>query len=103
MPEVIDKGASSAVHPVPILFVHGGAHAAWCWDDHFLDYFAENGFRALAVSRGAFDRRAGCPEIPRTGDDTGCGPDGFGTAQRGGRRDAWSPAPSMMAVSRPVP
>src|SRR5262249_49069180 len=48
--EVIDKGHNSAAHPVPLLFVHGGWHAAWCWDEHFLDFFAENGFRAAAVS-----------------------------------------------------
>jgi pimeloyl-ACP methyl ester carboxylesterase len=50
MLEVIDKGQSSAAHPTALLFVHGGYHAAWCWDEHFLDYFADNGFRALAVS-----------------------------------------------------
>jgi hypothetical protein len=36
MLEVIDKGSCSHAHPVPLLFVHGGWHAAWCWD-HFLD------------------------------------------------------------------
>lgn len=50
MLEVIDKGRSTDTHPVPLLFVHGGCHAAWCWDEHFLDYFAERGFRAVAVS-----------------------------------------------------
>jgi pimeloyl-ACP methyl ester carboxylesterase len=35
---------------VPLLFVHGGSHAAWCWDEHFLDFFAAQGFRAIAVS-----------------------------------------------------
>lgn len=48
--EVIDKGCCSTAHPVPLLFVHGAWHAAWCWDVHFLDFFADNGFRALAVS-----------------------------------------------------
>jgi pimeloyl-ACP methyl ester carboxylesterase len=47
--EVIDRGVCSKQHPVPLLFVHGAWHAAWCWD-RFLDYFAENGYRALAVS-----------------------------------------------------
>lgn len=37
-------------HPTPLLFVHGGCHAAWCWDEHFLDFFADNGFRAVALS-----------------------------------------------------
>ncbi|KAA0079055.1 alpha/beta fold hydrolase [Mycolicibacterium sp. P9-64] len=50
MLEVIDKGRSTDAHPVPLLFVHGGLHAAWCWDEHFLDYFAERGFRAIAPS-----------------------------------------------------
>ncbi len=37
-------------HPAPLLFVHGGSLAAWCWDEHFLDFFADKGFRAVAVS-----------------------------------------------------
>lgn len=48
--EVIDKGACSAEHPVPLLFVHGATHAAWCWDDHFLGYFADLGYHAVALS-----------------------------------------------------
>lgn len=50
MLEVIDRGAASESHPVPLLFVHGAWHAAWCWDEHFLGYFADRGYRALAVS-----------------------------------------------------
>lgn len=50
MLEVIDKGSRSEAHPAPMLFVHGGYHAAWCWDAHFLNYFADKGFRAVAVS-----------------------------------------------------
>ena len=50
MLEVIDKGSCSESHPVPLLFVHGGWHGAWCWDDHFLDYFADAGFRAVSMS-----------------------------------------------------
>ncbi|UXA08654.1 alpha/beta hydrolase [Mycobacterium sp. SMC-2] len=49
MLEVIDKGSSSPEHPVPLLFVHGGWHGAWCWE-HFLDFFAERGYRAVALS-----------------------------------------------------
>jgi hypothetical protein len=48
--EVIDKGRCSEAHPIPLLFVHGGEHAAWCWDEHFLDFFADKGYRALALS-----------------------------------------------------
>ena len=50
MLEVIEKGSSSASHPVPLLFVHGAWHAAWCWDEHFLDFFADRGYRAVALS-----------------------------------------------------
>jgi hypothetical protein len=50
MLDVIDKGSSSESHPVPLLFVHAGEHAAWCWDEHFVDYFAAKGYRALALS-----------------------------------------------------
>lgn len=50
MLEVIDKGSCSEAHPVPLLFVHGAWHGGWCWDEHFLDFFADKGYRALAVS-----------------------------------------------------
>lgn len=50
MLEVIEKGCRSESHPVPLLFVHGAWHAAWCWDEHFLGYFADQGYHALAVS-----------------------------------------------------
>jgi pimeloyl-ACP methyl ester carboxylesterase len=48
--EVIDKGCVSEAHPVPLLFVHGAWHAAWCWDEYFLGFFADRGYRAVAVS-----------------------------------------------------
>jgi len=50
MLEVIDKGSVSEAHPTPLLFVHGAWHGAWCWDEYFLDFFADRGYRALAVS-----------------------------------------------------
>ncbi|GAB3022145.1 alpha/beta hydrolase [Mycobacterium bourgelatii] len=50
MLEVIDKGRSTDEHPLPLLFVHGAWHAAWCWDEHFLDFFAARGYRAVALS-----------------------------------------------------
>jgi pimeloyl-ACP methyl ester carboxylesterase len=48
--EVIEKGYISEAHPVPLLFVHGAWHAAWCWDENFLSFFADKGYRALALS-----------------------------------------------------
>jgi pimeloyl-ACP methyl ester carboxylesterase len=50
MLEVIDKGRGSESHPVPLLFVHWAWHGAWCWDEHFLDFFSDKGYRVLAVS-----------------------------------------------------
>ena len=50
MLEVIDKGSVSESHPAPLFFVHGAWHAAWCWDEHFLSFFADRGYRAIAVS-----------------------------------------------------
>jgi pimeloyl-ACP methyl ester carboxylesterase len=46
MLELIDKGSCSDAHPPPLLFVHGAWHAAWCWDENFLGFFADMGFRA---------------------------------------------------------
>jgi pimeloyl-ACP methyl ester carboxylesterase len=48
--EVIDKGPARDSQKTPLLFVHGAWHGAWCWDEHFLDYFAAKGYRTLAVS-----------------------------------------------------
>lgn len=50
MLEVIDKGSCRESHPFPVLFVHGCWHAAWCWDEYFLDFFADKGYRAVALS-----------------------------------------------------
>jgi pimeloyl-ACP methyl ester carboxylesterase len=35
---------------IPLLFVHGAWHAAWCWDEYFLPYFAQAGYPAYALS-----------------------------------------------------
>jgi pimeloyl-ACP methyl ester carboxylesterase len=48
--EVIDKGPSRGSGKAPLLFVHGAWHGAWCWDEHFLDFFAAKGYRSVAVS-----------------------------------------------------
>jgi len=43
-------GSRESLHPTPLLFIHGMFHGAWCWDAHFLDYFAGHGFAAYVVS-----------------------------------------------------
>jgi alpha-beta hydrolase superfamily lysophospholipase len=35
--------------PTPLLFIHGMWHGAWCWDN-FLDFFADAGYHATALS-----------------------------------------------------
>ncbi|TMD54231.1 MAG: lysophospholipase [Chloroflexi bacterium] len=34
----------------PILFVHGAWHGAWCWEDHFVPYFANRGWQVTALN-----------------------------------------------------
>lgn len=36
-------------HP-PILFLHGAAHGAWCWAEHFMPYMEQQGLECHAVS-----------------------------------------------------
>ena len=50
MLEVIDQGTAGPSHPAPLLFVHGAWHGAWCWEENFLGFFADRGYRAMAVS-----------------------------------------------------
>jgi pimeloyl-ACP methyl ester carboxylesterase len=48
--EIVSRVPSLARAAPPVLFIHGTWHAAWCWSEHFLDYFAANGFAAYALS-----------------------------------------------------
>ena len=48
--EIISRYPSVDTHSTPLLFVHGALHGAWCWEVHFLDYFAQHGFAAHAVN-----------------------------------------------------
>jgi pimeloyl-ACP methyl ester carboxylesterase len=48
--EVISRYPPKRGHPTPLLFVHGMLHGAWCWDVHFLEYFAQHGFAVHAVN-----------------------------------------------------
>jgi pimeloyl-ACP methyl ester carboxylesterase len=34
----------------PLLFIHGAWHGAWCWEVHFLPYFAAQGWDCYALS-----------------------------------------------------
>lgn len=48
--EIISRHPRGAAHPTPLLFVHGAFCGAWVWDEHFLPFFAEQGYAAHAVS-----------------------------------------------------
>lgn len=48
--EVITRTPPGASHPTPLLFIHGAFTAAWCWDEHFLPFFAQAGYAAHALS-----------------------------------------------------
>jgi pimeloyl-ACP methyl ester carboxylesterase len=48
--EVIDKAPQGDSDKPTLLFVHGAWHGAWCWDEYFLDFFADKGYRSLALS-----------------------------------------------------
>ncbi len=48
--EILSREPIEKRFETPLLFVHGTGHAAWCWVEYFLPYFAENGFSAHAVS-----------------------------------------------------
>ena len=62
--EILTRLPAKPRRAPPLVFVHGAWHGAWCWDDHFLDYFASRGFACYALnlrghgaSRGARDVR----------------------------------------------
>lgn len=49
--EVLTQRASASVaSKPPIVFVHGSYHAAWCWSEHFFEYFTERGHDCHAIS-----------------------------------------------------
>jgi alpha-beta hydrolase superfamily lysophospholipase len=48
--ETITRVPKNRTHPTPLLFVHGMWHGAWCWDEFFLPFFADNGYHVTALS-----------------------------------------------------
>jgi pimeloyl-ACP methyl ester carboxylesterase len=58
--EVLHAAPASPSQRPPLCFVHGSYHAAWCWAEHFLPYFAARGYDAYALSlRGQARTRRG--------------------------------------------
>ncbi|VAW32317.1 hypothetical protein MNBD_CHLOROFLEXI01-19 [hydrothermal vent metagenome] len=50
MLELIVREPTGKTKNRPLLFIHGAWHGAWCWDEHFLPYFAEHGYTVYAPS-----------------------------------------------------
>lgn len=59
MLEWISREPEEPRYQTPVLFVHGAWHAAWCWDEFFLPYFAERGWTAHALSLRGHGRSPG--------------------------------------------
>ncbi len=57
--EVLSRQPDGPAHATPLLFVHGAYAAAWCWDEHFLPYFARSGYASHAVSLSGHGRSRG--------------------------------------------
>ncbi|OBK42048.1 hypothetical protein A5659_09515 [Mycobacterium sp. 1165196.3] len=50
MLELFDTGRPTQKRRHSIVFVHGAWHAAWCWQENFVAFFVDRGFRVLAPS-----------------------------------------------------
>ena len=48
--EIINRHPDGEAKGTSLLFVHGKWHGAWCWDEHFLPYFANHGYDCTALS-----------------------------------------------------
>ena len=48
--ETIERAPKGEARQTPLLFIHGMFTGAWIWDEFFLPFFAENGYRAVALS-----------------------------------------------------
>lgn len=48
--ERLHRAPDKATDRPPLLFVHGAYTGAWCWDEHFLPFFAQHGYDAYAIS-----------------------------------------------------
>ncbi|MDB9526975.1 alpha/beta fold hydrolase [Oscillatoria sp. CS-180] len=46
--EILTREATSGSNH--LVFIHGAWHAAWCWEEHFMEYFAEQGYTNHAPS-----------------------------------------------------
>lgn len=48
--EILRRQPAGDAPRTPLLFLHGAYVGAWCWDEHFLPWFAARGFPCYALS-----------------------------------------------------
>ncbi len=48
--ELISHQPAEPTHAPSLLFIPGGFHGAWCWEENFLPWFASHGWPAHALS-----------------------------------------------------
>lgn len=60
---IITRTPQRVTAPAPLVFVHGAWHGAWCWEEHFLDYFAERGWPAYAFDLRGHGLSPGSDEL----------------------------------------
>jgi pimeloyl-ACP methyl ester carboxylesterase len=48
--EIVKREPKGQGKSTSLIFLHGAWHGAWCWEEHFLDYFAGQGFCSIAFS-----------------------------------------------------
>ncbi len=65
--EVISSKSKTSSSKPPLLFVHGAYVGAWCWEEHFLDWFARQGYDAHAVSLRGHGKSAGRDRLDEFG------------------------------------
>ena len=68
-PELEVLRAGKARGRPPLIFIHGGFTGAWCWETHFLDWFAARGWECHAPSLRGHGQSKGHDDIHRFGID----------------------------------
>lgn len=63
--EIITRLPGRPAFRPPLLFVHGGLHGAWCWDEHWMPEAARRGWPTYAVSLRGHGRSGGRSQLNR--------------------------------------
>lgn len=61
--EILSRLPAKPRRAPPLLFVHGAWHGAWCWEDHFLDYFARLGYASYALNLRGHGNSLGARDV----------------------------------------